>query len=198
MLHTEGAEAALVTDLWAPLAVALVTAAGSVVIGLMGVRADDLKRAERLSTVLESMEPSPERTVVATIRDDYAVSWALRQAAPVQHGLRWVIRVLTVLGGIALVGAIVVGVYVGLGYVRVSDWFFWVYYGVGLALLLGAAWLRAVANRRGRVWIVAERARRALREPLHEKLRLESAGPSRQVRRAIRSPTPDETAQGGS
>lgn len=191
MLHTEAAEAALVTDLWAPLAVALVTAAGSVVIGLMGVRADDLKRAERLSTVLDSMEPSPERTVVATIRDDYAVSWALRQAAPVEQGLRWVIRVLTVLGGLALLGAIVVGVYVGLGYVRVSDWFFWVYYGVGLSLLLAAFWLRAVANRRGRVWIGAERARRALREPLNEKLRLEATGTSRRVDRAVRSPAPD-------
>lgn len=191
MLHTEAAEAALVTDLWAPLAVALVTAAGSVVIGLMGVRADDLKRAERLSTVLDSMEPSPERTVVATIRDDYAVSWALRQAAPVEQGLRWVIRVLTVLGGLALLGAIVVGVYVGLGYVRVSDWFFWVYYGVGLSLLLAAFWLRAVANRRGRVWIGAERARRALREPLNEKLRLEATAAARRVDRAVRSPAPD-------
>lgn len=197
MLHTEAAEAALVTDLWAPLAVALVTAAGSVVIGLMGVRADDLKRAERLSTVLDSMEPSPERTVVTTIRDDYAVSWALRQAAPVEHGLRWVIRILTILGGIALLGAIVVGVYVGLGYVRVSDWFFWVYYGAGLSLLLGAAWLRAVANRRGRVWIRAERARRALREPLNENLRLEATGTSRRLDRAVRSPARDGTAQPG-
>jgi hypothetical protein len=179
MLHTEAADAALVTDLWAPLAVALITAAGSVVIGLMGVRADDLKRAERLSTVLDSMEPSPERTVVATIRDDYAVSWALQQAAPVEQGLRWVIRVLTVLGGIALGGAIVVGVYVGLGYVSVSDWFFWVYYGVGLSLLLAAAWLGVVANRRGRAWIGAERARRALREPLHETIRLETTGKTR-------------------
>jgi hypothetical protein len=179
VLHTEAVDTALVTDLWAPLVVALITAAGSVVIGLMGVRADDLKRAERLSTVLDSMEPSPERTVVATIRDDYAVSWALRQAAPVEHGLRRVIRVLTVLGGVALAGAIVVGVYVGLGYVRVSDWFFWVYYGVGLSLLLAAAWLRAIANRRGRVWIGAERARRALREPLHENIRLEATGKTR-------------------
>jgi hypothetical protein len=103
----------------------------------------------------------------------------LRQAAPVEHGLRWVIRVLTVLGGVALAGAIVVGVYVGLGYVRVSDWFFWVYYGVGLSLLLAAAWLRAIANRRGRVWIGAERARRALREPLHENIRLEATGKTR-------------------
>lgn len=197
MLHTEAADAALVTDLWAPLAVALITAAGSVVIGLMGVRADDLKRAERLSTVLDSMEPSPERTVVATVRDDYAVSWALRQAAPVERGLRWVIRVLTVLGGLALGGAIVVGVYVGLGYVRVSDWFFWVYYGAGLSLLLGAAWLRALANRRGRLWIEAERARRALREPLHEKLRLEATGTARRVDRPVRSSAPDETAQPG-
>jgi hypothetical protein len=197
MLHTDAAETALVTGLWAPLAVALITAAGSVAIGLMGRRADDLKRAERLSQVLDSMEPSPERTVVATIRDDYAVSWALRQAAPAEHGLRWGIRILTVLGGIALAGAILVGIYVGLGYGRVSDWFFWVYYGVGLSLLLGAGWLRAVANRRGRVWIGAERSRRALREPLHENLRLESTGPTRRVPRAVRSREPDETAQPG-
>lgn len=196
MLHAEAPSIALVTGLWTPLAVALVTAAASVVIALLSVRADDLKRAERLSQVVSAMEPSPERMVVATIRDDYAVSWALRQAAPVERGLRIIIRILTVAGGIALAGAIVVGFYVGLGYGRVSDWFFWVYYGVGLGLLIAAGGLRALANRRGRLWIRAERARRALREPLHESLRLEASGPAPQIDRASRAPaTPDETAQ---
>lgn len=73
------------------------------------------------------MEASPERVVVSTIRDDYAVSWALRQAAPVNHALRILAFILTMLGGIALTGAILVGIYVGLGYRAVSDWFFWVY-----------------------------------------------------------------------
>lgn len=178
MLHVEASNTVLLTGLWTPLVVALITAAASVVIARMSVRADDLKRAERLSQVLGEMAPSPERSVVETVRDDYAVSWALRQAAPVDHRLRRGIAVLTVAGGVALVGSILVGVYVGLGYGTVSDWFFWVYYGVGLALLLAASWLRAIAARRGRVWIREERARRSLREPLHEDLRLEATGTS--------------------
>ena len=176
MLHVEAANTVLLTGLWAPLVVALITAAASVVIARMNVRADDLRRAERLSQVLGGMDPSPERAVVETIRDDYAVSWALRQAAPVDHRLRRGVTVLTVAGGVALGGSILVGVYVGLGYGTVSDWFFWVYYGLGLALLLGASGLRAIATRRGREWIRAERARRGLREPLHEDLRREATG----------------------
>jgi hypothetical protein len=195
MLHTEGAGAALVTGLWTPLAVALVTAAASVVIAVLSTRADDLKRAEQLGHVLSGMEPSPERIVVATIRDDYAVSWALRQAAPVQHGLRLVIRLLSIAGGVALAGAIMVGIYVGLGYGRVSDWFFWVYYSIGLALLVGARWLRATAIRRDQVWIRAERARRGLREPLHEDLRLEATGTSHRYDHVSTTPAPDEPAQ---
>ena len=104
MLHAEGSAATLVTGLWTPLAVALITAAASVAIALMSTRADDLKRAERLSQVLTGMEESPERVVVSTIRDDYVVSWALRQAAPVNHALRILVFILTMLGGIALAG----------------------------------------------------------------------------------------------
>ena len=178
MLHAGEVSTALLTGLWTPLAVAVITAAASGVIAVMNVRGDDLKRAERLSQVLDGMEPSPERTVVATIRDDFAVGWALRQAAPIDHRLRRIAAVLTVAGGVALAGAIVVGVYVGLGYGTVSDWFFWVYYSLGLALLLGAVWLRAIARRRARVWIRAERARRGLREPLHQHLRREATDPT--------------------
>ena len=176
MLHVESGNTALLTGLWTPLVVALITAAASVVIGLMSARADDLKRAERLTQVLGGMDASPEKEVVATIRDDYAVGWALRQAAPVVHWLRRVILVLNALGGVALAGAIVVGVYVGLGYGTVSDWVFWVYYSLGLVLLLAARMLRGVAARRSQVWVRAERARRGLREPLHQGLREESGG----------------------
>ena len=179
MLHQEVARAALLTGLWTPLVVALITAVASVMIAVLSTRADDLKRAERLSQVLEDMDPSPERDVVAIVRDDYAVSWALRQAAPVAHGMRRTMAVMTVAGGVALFGAILVGLYVGLGYGTVSDWFFWVYYSVGLGLLLGARLLRAVAIRRGRVWITAERARRGLRAPLHDDLRREAAATTR-------------------
>ena len=102
MLEAQDSAATLVTGLWTPLAVALITAAASVAIALMSTRADDLKRAERLSQVLNGMEESPERVFVSTIRDDYAVSWALRQAAPVNHVLRLLAFILTMLGGVAL------------------------------------------------------------------------------------------------
>lgn len=175
MLQFEQAGTALLTGLWTPLVVALITVAASVTVALANVRADDLKRAERLGQVLAQMAPSPEREVVATVRDDFAVAWALRQAAPVDRRLRRVAVVLAVLGGVALFGAILVGLYVGLGYGRVSDWFFWVYYSVGLALLFAAAGLRRLAHRRASAWIAAERARRGLRHPLHTGLRAEAA-----------------------
>lgn len=174
MLYLEVSRAALLTGLWTPLVIALITVAAGLVTAMMSSRVDDLKRAERLSQVLAQMEPTPERDVVATVRDDFAVSWSLRQAAPVAHGLRRVSTVMTVAGGVALFGAILVGVYVGLGYGTVSDWFFWVYYSVGLVLLVVARLLRAVSNRRGRRWIRAERVRRGLREPLHDDLRREA------------------------
>lgn len=174
MLQFEQAGTALLTGLWTPLVVALITVAASVTVALANVRADDLKRAERLGQVLAQMEPSPEREVVATVRDDLAVAWALRQAAPVDRRLRRAAMVLAALGGVALFGAILVGLYVGLGYGRVSDWFFWVYYSVGLALLVAAAVLRRLAHRRADAWIAAERARRGLRHPLHTGLRAEA------------------------
>lgn len=46
--------------------------------------------------------------------------------------------VMTPLAGVALFGAMLVGVYVGLGYGTVSDWFFRVYYSIGLLLVVGA------------------------------------------------------------
>ncbi|MGR0218394.1 hypothetical protein [Agromyces sp. ZXT2-6] len=180
MVQLEQAGTALLTGLWTPLVVALITAAASVTIALANVRADDLKRAERLGQVLAHMAPTPEREVVAAVRDDLAVAWALRQAAPVDRRLGRIAAVLAALGGVALFGAILVGLYVGLGYGRVSDWFFWVYYSVGLALLAAAAVLRRLAHRRAAAWIAAERARRGLRPPLHAGLRVEAeAAPER-------------------
>jgi ABC-type protease/lipase transport system fused ATPase/permease subunit len=181
MLHLDVSRAALLTGLWTPLLIALITVAASVVIAVMNSRVDDLKRAERLSQVLAQMEPTPERDVVATVRDDFAVSWSLRTAAPVAHRLRRVSTVMTAAGGVALFGAIMIGVYVGLGYGTVSDWFFWVYYSVGLLLLVAARLLRAVAVRRGRTWIRAERVRRGLREPLHDDLRREAKATTRKA-----------------
>ena len=176
MLHLDVSRAALLTGLWTPFVIALITVAASFVIAVLNTRVDDLKRAERLSQVLGEMKPSPERDVVAVLRDDYVVGWSLRQAAPVSHGLRRLSIVMTAVGGVALFGAILVGLYVGLGYGTVSDWFFWVYYSIGLLLVVGAQVLKAVAVRRGRTWIGAERARRGLREPLHYDLRREANG----------------------
>jgi hypothetical protein len=173
MRHLEQAGPELLTGLWTPLVVALITTAASVFIEVQNVRSDDLKRAERLGNVLSQMPPSPERNVVATVRDDLAVAWALRQAAPVDRRLRRAAAVLSALGGVALFGAIMVGLYVGLGYGRVSDWFFWVYYSVGLVLLLGASVLRRRARRDVGTWMAAERTRRGLRPPLHTGLRAE-------------------------
>ena len=61
------------------------------------------------------------------------------------------------LGGVALAGAILVGIYVGLGYGVVSDWFFGVHYSAGLLMLLTTGGLHAITARRARTWVRAER-----------------------------------------
>jgi hypothetical protein len=77
MLHAVDSNTAFAGENLVPVVVTLLTVAGAVLVPLLNAYADDLKRAERLTSILDGMARSPERRLVEQVRDDYAVVWAL-------------------------------------------------------------------------------------------------------------------------
>ena len=165
MLHAVDSNTAFAGENLVPVVVTLLTVAGAVLVPLLNAYADDLKRAERLTTILDGMARSPERRLVEQVRDDYALVWALRQSAPPFPWLR-------ILGGVAYYGGILVLI-IGPLYLLLAPGYqpwFWAFY-LGAAALLGLGGLlhhiRAV---RQREWMSAERERRGLRAPSNRRL----------------------------
>jgi hypothetical protein len=171
MLHAEVADAATVGGIVIPIIVTLLTIAGAVVAPRLTSNADDLKHAENLSVVLNTMVPSPERELVERERDDLATVWTLRQAAPVFTTMR-------ATGTAAYVGGVAV-LLLGVLYLLVTpgyQWWFWLVYLLGVALLVtGWLLLRTRAARR-RTWMSRELRRRGLRLPTDARLLREVAG----------------------
>ena len=197
MLHAEVADAGTVGGIAIPIIVTLLTIAGAIVAPRLTSNADDLKRAENLTAVLNTMPPSPERELVERERDDLATVWTLRQAAPVFTTMR-------ATGTAAYVGGVAV-LLLGVLYLLVTpgyQWWFWLVYLLGVALLV-AGWLllRTRAARR-RTWMSGELRRRGLRLPADARLLREVAGTIERRTRAgpavspqhIASNTPGENA----
>ena len=160
MLHAVDSPATLAGENLIPVVVTLLTIAGAVLVPVLNAYADDLKRAERLTAVLDGMARSPERRLVERVRDDYALTWALRQSAPSY-------RVLQSLGGVAYLGGLLVLILGPLYLLLVPGYqpWFWAYY-LGAAVLLGLGGvLRRVRTMRQREWMSSERQRRGLRAP---------------------------------
>ncbi|MEV1130428.1 hypothetical protein [Agromyces sp. NPDC049794] len=82
MLLFEEAGAAMTGEDVVRVIVAILTALAALLAPRLGARHDDLEQAERLTTLLPDLA-SPERELLHQLRDDHAVVWALRQAAPV-------------------------------------------------------------------------------------------------------------------
>lgn len=165
MLLAEPATTATVAEPFVPIVVALVTATAAVLAPRVAARADDLKRAERLTALLGDMPPSPQRDLLAELRDDYATVWALRQAAPTASPLRTASRIAYYAGVLVLIiGAVSLLLTPGM------QWWYWAWYLGALALLLVGVLLhrRMIAHQRG--WMVAELRRRGLRGPLDGRL----------------------------
>lgn len=138
----------------------LITVAASLVMAVLNTPVDNLELAERLSQVLGKMDPSPERDVVALVRGangfEYPAPRVYGDDAP---GRRGTLRC-------------DVGRRVRRAGVRHSERL--VLSGLLLHRLVAggrSTTSKAVAIRRGRRWIRAERVRRGLREPLHCDLR---------------------------
>ena len=158
MLHAVDSSTTIAGENLVPVVVTLLTVAGAVLVPVLNAYADDLKRAERLTAILDGMARTPERRLVERVRDDYAVVWALRQSAPAFLWLR-------ILGGVAYYGGILLLILGPLYLLLVPGYqpWFWAYY-VGAAALLGLGGvLHYVQAVRQREWIHAERKRRGLR-----------------------------------
>lgn len=165
MLHAVDSDTAFAGENLVPVVVTLLTVAGAVLVPLLNAYADDLKRAERLTSILDGMARSPERRLVEQVRDDYAVVWALRQSAPLFPWLR-------TLGGVAYYGGIFVLI-VGPLYLLLAPGYqpwFWAYYLGAAALLALGGLLHRVRAVRQQEWMSAERERRGLRAPANRRL----------------------------
>ncbi|WP_448812227.1 hypothetical protein [Agromyces bauzanensis] len=140
-----------------PIIVAVLTIAGAILAPRLNAHPDDLKRAESLTALLANLPPSPARDLLQQVRDDSAVSWALRQAAPTLPGLRMLVRT-AYYGGIVVLLAAPVLLLLTPGY----QWWFWMAYLAGAVLLAVGAILDRVRSARRRAWMSAERERRGL------------------------------------
>jgi len=167
MFQFEEAGAAMTGEDIVRVIVAILTALAALLAPRLGARHDDLQQAERLTTLLPDLA-SPERDLLQQLRDDHAVVWGLRQAAPVLPRLRLLVRI-AYYGGILVLLAAPVALLLTPGY----QWWFWIAYLAGAVLLaVGVVLDRVRANRR-RAWMSAERARRGLRVPVDDRLSLE-------------------------
>jgi hypothetical protein len=164
MLHAADSTTAVAGENVVPVVVTLLTVAGAVLVPLLNAYADDLKRAERLTAILDGMARSPERRLVEQLRDDYAVVWALRQSAP---SFRW----LRTLGRVAYSGGVLVLILGPLYLLLVPGYqpWFWAFYVGGAVMLALGGLLHHVRAVRQRSWMSAERERRGLRAPEHDR-----------------------------
>lgn len=156
---------ATVSEIVVPILVAVLTAAGALIAPRLNAAADDLKRAEQLTTVLEGMTDSPERDYVRHVRDDHATAWALSAAAPRLPRLR-IAGLAAYYSGILVLVVSAIALILAPGY----QWWFWAWYLVGAALLLAGGILGHLRSMRRREWMSAERRRRGLRPPVGSRL----------------------------
>jgi len=176
MLRIEVADAATVASIVIPIIVTLLTIVGAVVAPRLSSNADDLRRAESLTTVLNAMPPSPQRDLVEQERDDHATVWALRQASPELPTLR-VLGSAAYFGGLAVLLLGVVYLLAAPGY----QWWFWVVYLLGVALVIIGWVVHRYRVGRRREWMGAELQRRGLRLPLDQRLLREVGATDRTV-----------------
>ncbi|WP_448810665.1 hypothetical protein [Agromyces bauzanensis] len=178
MLHVEQIGPAVTGEAFVPIIVALLTVAGAILVPRLNAHPDDLKRAESLTALLADLPPSPQRDLLEQVRDDHAIVWALRQAAPTLPGMLVLVRI-AYYGGVAVLLAAPVSLLLTPGY----QWWFWIAYLAGAALLGVGAAVDRIRSARRRAWMSAERASRGLRAPVDDRLFLEVASDAERRRR---------------
>lgn len=171
MLQAQVAGPTSVDGIVIPIIVTLITIAGAVIVPRLHSNADDLRRAESLTSVLGAMPPSSERRLLEQLRDDHATVWSLRQAAPLLPTMRAV-------GSVAYAAGIVV-LLVGVVYLLAApgyQWWFWLVYIGGVADILVGWLVHRFRTGRRRTWMAEELQRRGLRLPIDARLRREVSG----------------------
>lgn len=164
MLFFETTTTTTSAESFVPVVVALVTAAAAMIAPRIAARGDDLKRAERLTALIEDMPPSRQRDLLEQLRDDCATTWALREVAPAPP-LRRASRAAYWTGvAVLIAGAILLLLLPGM------QWWYWISYLAGLALLAVGAVLHQRAMSQQREWMRAELLARGLRPPLDGRL----------------------------
>ena len=154
---------------WWPIVLGVLTIVTSVVIALMNSHADDLKRAERLTAVIEKMSEGPEKRLAESTRDALVSRWVLRAVAPRFGDLQGASWLMYGYGMILLVGA-----FVWLVVDPFADgWLLLAAYLIGLAFLGISMLLSSKRSRLRRDWLAAERRKEDLRTPVYEPLLLE-------------------------
>ena len=152
---------ATVSEIVVPILVAVLTAAGALIAPRLNAAADDLKRAEQLTTVLEGMTDSPERDYVRHVRDDHATAWALSAAAPRLPRLR-IAGLAASSSGILVLVVSAIALFLAPGY----QWWFWAWYLLAAVLLAVGGILGYLRSAHRRDWMAAERRHRGLGPPI--------------------------------
>lgn len=156
---------ATLSEVVVPILVTVLTVAGALVAPRLNASADDLKRAEQLTTVLDGMTDSPDRDLVRQVRDDQATAWSLRAAAPTFPRLRTA-GLAAYYSGILVIVLSAITLILAPGY----QWWFWAWYLLGAALIAIGGILGHLRSRRRRDWMSVERRRRGLRLPVDARL----------------------------
>ena len=152
---------ATVSEVVVPILVTVLTVAGALVAPRLNASADDLKRAEQLTNVLEGMTDSPDRDLVRQVRDDHAAAWALREAAPTFTRLR-AAGLAAYYAGILVLVVSAIQLILTPGY----QWWFWAWYLLAAVLLAVGGILGYLRSAHRRDWMAAERRRRGLGPPI--------------------------------
>lgn len=183
MLHLEVAENSIDPgDYFALVGTVLVVASG-VVIAAMQHRADDLKKAERLTGVIKEMTPSNERQLLEELRDDHILSWALREAAPPERSLRAYSSLMVFYAVLLFVlwGFLEILLYtqwVDTLFFTIPAWVPWIFYGLGAGCFIGAAVIMTRREKHRREWTSDLRSSRAIRTPAHVGIALQLLPPT--------------------
>lgn len=113
------------------------------------------RRLERYGAAVQAArQGSLERSVLQSVFDQLALPLALEALAPPRKGLR------TWAGVMICAGLVIESIWILLVAINQRDWTSWTVYGVGLAVLVTGALLRAAWRERRQQWMREEMHRR--------------------------------------
>jgi hypothetical protein len=150
---------------WQPIATVAASVVGVLIAASIPYlnRADNtLGKAERLSTVADSMGDSSKRELVCELRDSYVVDWSLQRIAPRLPLSNGVATVFYVIGGLAFLSFVLLA---SDSRAQPPTGGTWILYGVTVMSISVAQITRAYVLESRDTWVAEERKRRGLPAP---------------------------------